>query len=364
MQEILRQIRLIALGVAAVVCMGISQYDFTSTEVDLSGMPMEAIEEAIPQLKRMVALKEIELMDEQGQSSLSMTDVKTLMDALPGKTIHYSFDLFGQTLSTADTRVEYVDVPIGNEGSSQICQALDIMPNCTYFLLDSCGIDNTVMASIRDSYPDTKVVWRVFIKKCNLLTDENILRITFYLDDDNCEALKYCTEAVYLDIGHNDTLHDLSFIEYMPNLECVIVSGAPISDISVFKNCNKLVWLELCFCGWLKDISVLENHPTLKYLNISSTSVSDISPLENVALERFNCMNTKVTSQEAQQHFIDTHPDCITVFTGKQPYGYGWRYNDNGYTFFSYYKEMRELFRYGEKGYFGNHRGAAPGYLP
>ena len=340
------------------------EYDFTSTKVDLSGLSMEVIDAVLPQLNRMPALKEIELMDAEGKSCLSMTEVKTLMNALPGKTLHYSFVLFGKTLSTTDTRVEYDSVKIGNDGAPLIRQALDIMPKCSYLLLDSCGIDNEVMASIRDSYPNTKVVWRIFIQDANVLTDENVLRITSRLNNNNCEPLKYCTEAVYLDIGHNSKLTDISFIQYMPNLECVIVSGASVTDISVFKYCNKLIWLELCFCGYLSDISVLENHPTLKYLNISESSVSDISALENVALERFNCMNTKVKSWEVQQHFIDTHPDCITLFKGTQPYGYGWRYDDYGYTFFWYYKQMREYFRYGDTSYFGNHKGAAPNYLP
>ena len=44
------------------------------------------------------------------------------------------------------------------------------------------------------------------------------------------------------------------------------------------------------------------------------------------------------------------HPkeECITVFYGySQPYGYGWRYDDNGQTMFWYYKDViREVFEY------------------
>lgn len=350
------------LSLAYSVLLNGKTYDPDATQVDLSGLTSGELDEAISKLTALPEVREIELMDARGKSALSMTDVKTLMDALPDMDIHYTFEFFDQTLSTSDTRVEYDSVYMGNEAEPQIRQVLDILPNCTYFVLDSCGIDDEVMASIRDDYPDVKVVWRVFIDIFNMRTDEEIIRVTFKLTDENCAPLQYCTDAVYIDLGHNSTLHDISYFRNMPKLECVIVSGAPVVDMTVFENCDNLIWLELCFCGWVTDISALENHPTLKYLNISFTSVEDISALENVNLERLNAMGTKI-SEADQQHFIETHPDCISIFEGKQPYGYGWRYDDEGYTFFEYYARMREVFRYAEPGYYGNHRGVAPGYL-
>lgn len=350
------------LGLGYSVLLNGRTYDPNATQVDLSGLTSGELDEVLLKLALLPQVQEIELMDAQGKSELSMTEVKVLMDALPNVDIHYTFEFFGQTLSTSDTRVEYDSVYMGNEAEDQIRLALDILPNCTYFLLDSCGIDDEVMASIRDDYPDVKVVWRVFFEACNLLTDEEVIRVTFELTDENCAPLQYCTDAVYVDIGHNDILHDMSFFRNMPRLECVIVSGAAVEDMTVFENCDNLTWLELCFCGWITDISVLENHPALKYLNISFTSVSDISVLENVALERLNAISTKIPYAE-RRDFTRSHPDCVSVFDGTQPYGYGWRYDDGGYLYFDYYARMREIFRYDDTSYFGNHKGAAPGYL-
>ena len=63
-------------------------------------------------------------------------------------------------------------------------------------------------------------------------------------------------------------------------------------------------------------------------------------------LERVCNLSTKVPAAE-QTAFQEIHPSCLTRFYGNQPYGYGWRYNDNGYTFFWYYKEViREVFNY------------------
>lgn len=49
---------------------------------------------------------------------------------------------------------------------------------------------------------------------------------------------------------------------------------------------------------------------------------------------------------------MNIHPKgvCITVFYGySNPYGYGWRYDDNGKTFNEYYKNVvRVAFNYDE----------------
>ena len=324
-------------------------------ELDLSALKPKDLTQTAEKLTMLPALTDVELMSAAGKSSLSKQDVRTLMDAAPAARFHYEFDLFGQHLSTLDTRVVYDSVEIGNEGVPEVREAMDIMTDCEYFLLDSCGIDNEHMAQLRDEHPEMKVVWRVFFKDCNLRTDAHVVRVTFELNDSNCTPLKYCTEAVYVDLGHNDKMTDCSYLAYMPNLECIILSGAAIKDITPFANSKNLIWVELVFCVRIESIEVFRDHPTMKYLNISRTYISDISMLDNVPLERFNCMAP--VSQYAQRHFKETHPNCIAVYYGVQPYGYGWRYNDSGYTFFDYYQHMRDVFHYDETEYFGSHKG-------
>lgn len=328
-------------------------YDRNAAEVDLSSLTAGEVEEAIAKLTLLPGVTTAELMTAEGTSQLAVSDVKTLQQALPQVFFRYSFDLFGKTVSTSDEVIEYFDQQIGNEGEPRIREALDILTNCTYIKFDDCGIDSEVMAGIRDDYPDVKVVWRIWADYFTMCTDETMIRMTFDLDNGDVSELKYCTDVTYMDIGHNNHLTDISFVEYMPKLECVIVSGAPVSDISYFKDHDSLVWLELCFCGQVKDLSVLATCDNLKYLNVSYSQVSDLSPLDNLPLERLNCMNAYVKLTE-QRRFKELHPDCISVFEGKQPYGYGWRYNDHGYTFFDYYKNMRVVFRYDEEGYWGN----------
>ena len=324
-------------------------------EFDLSDMTSEDVEPLLAALEKLPNLTSIDLIGENELSTLPVEDAKRLMEAAPQVQFQYSFDFYGNVLSTATERVELKNLQIGNEGEQTIRDALDMMPNCTYFKLEDCGIDSEVMASIRDSYPDVKVVWRIYCGKFTMCTDETMVRMTFSLDDKNSKELMYCTDVTYMDIGHDESLTDVSFVKYMPNLECVIISGAPVKDISAFADHDKLTWMEMVFCGLVEDISCLETCDNLKYLNISFTRVSDLTPVENLPLERLNAMGTRISLADARE-YEKNHPDCISVFEGEQPYGYGWRYNDHGYTFFDYYANMRVVFRYDEKGYSGNRR--------
>ena len=186
------------------------EYAMDATMLDLSSMEPDQMDSVFPQLELLPAIASVELMADHDSSKLSTVEVKALMDAMPGVAVNYSFDLFGQRVSTTDEVIAYEDVSIGNEGETQIRQALDILQSCTYFKLDGCGVDNEIMAQIRDDYPDTKVVWRIYLKRFNMLTDTEMLRVTHHLNNENCDVLKYCTDVRYADFGHNDYLSDIS----------------------------------------------------------------------------------------------------------------------------------------------------------
>lgn len=322
-------------------------YDADTTQMDLSEMNPQQIEELLPKLGILNNLTYVELMNAGGQSKLSLADVAKLQDSAPHATFHYTFTLFGKTLSTTDETVEYKKHSIGNEGEAQLREALAVMDSCKRFLLEDCGIDNEVLAQLREDFRgQTKVVWRIWFGKYTALTDQETIRAVYNVFDNTCHDLRYCEDVKYMDIGHNDTLTDLSFIGYMPNIEVLIASGCAATELPGFENCKKLTWLELANCYKLKDISSLEGCESLRFLNLSYTKVTNYMPLDGLPLERFCCLSAKASVDE-QNTFLSIHPDCLTRFYGSQPYGYGWRYDDDGRTFNEYYKNVvRVAFNY------------------
>ena len=319
-----------------------------TTTLDLSAMTSADIDEACRKLGQMTALTDVTL-----SSSLSFEDVDKLQAAVPHIRFHYSFNLLGKTVSTGDEEIIYKDQKFGDIEEAEIRKALKILDHTSRFVLDNCGYSNETLAQLREDFRGgPKVIWRVWFGKENrytTLTDDDTIRAVYNVTDDTCGPMKYLEDVKYMDLGHNEYLTDFSFVGYMPELEVLIGSGSAVTDLTGIENCKKLTWLELASCHKLENIEPLAGCDGLKYLNISYSKVKNLEPLDALKLERFVYLNPKASTKE-QNTFMAIHPkgECITVFYGySQPYGYGWRYDDNGKTMFWYYKDViREVFEY------------------
>ncbi len=332
------------------------------TEVDLSGLSSADLDEnLLEKLRLLPGLTMVRLMNREGASQFAPADVKTLMNVLPDAAFDYSFELFGQNVSTADERVEFVKVNIGNEGIPEIRAALDILPNCTYFLMDDCGVDNEVMAQLRDDYPDTKVVWRVYWgTKYHDLTDVEMICCNGNMDASNMQALKYCTDVVYLDIGHSTRVTDIDFINYMPKLKIAILLDCRISTLEPFRNCPDLEWIEIVRCMRLQDLSPLASCTKLRGINLSCAySITDITPL--FGLQNLERLYLGRTSTKIDQYYAacEALPNCWVTRTWyavglySANYSVGWRL-DEDMERSDFYNEFRRIFRYDEGFYNGN----------
>ena len=324
-----------------------NEYDRNISYLDLSECAPEEIPEIAEIIRDMPALETIRLMTDEGGSKLALEDVALLTDAAPDAEFIYSFDLYEKRISLSDNEVRFKDTDIGNEGEENIRRALSVLNRCDRFVLDGCGIDDEVVAQIDEDFPNTRVVWRIYVGNKSALTDDPIIRMTHGITDDMTGPLKYCRDVVYMDLGHDEGISDISFVANMPKLECLILSAAGVTDLSPLKNCGALTWLELVNCVKLKDISPIAGMDSIKYLNISDSGVRDISPIMDMQLDRFSCIGNGI-SNEVSEEYIEKHPDCMVAFKGN-PWGYAWRYDDYGYHFFSYYARMREVFRYEER---------------
>lgn len=319
----------------------------STTELDLTGMGDDQVEEACEKLGMLTSLTDVSL-----SSGLSMESVARLQDAAPNVTFHYSFTLFGKSVSTTDEEIIYKNQTIGNDGEANLRRALAILDRCKRVVLDNCGFDYEVLAKVREDFREgPKVVWRVYFgvdKRYNLLTDEDTLRAVYNVTDDTCGPMKYCEGVKYMDIGHNEYLTDLSFVSGMPDLEVMIASGSAVTELVGFENCKKLVWLELASCLKLKNIDSLAGCESLQYLNICYTKVTSYEALDGLPLQRFVCLSPKASAKE-QKTFQEIHDGCRTVFYGYSNPWTPWRYDDNGKTFNAYYKDVvRKAFNYDE----------------
>lgn len=326
------------------VKIGTENYDASVTELNISQLTSQEVEESLSSFEFLPNLSSVDMMDAAGKSKLTVSDAKALMEAYPGITFSYQFKLFGQTVSTTTEKLTYTNTTIGDSGLDQIRDALAVMPNCTDVYLDNCKVSNDAMAQLRADYPDINVVWRIFVDDYSVLSDTETILMRYTVNNQEAEPLKYCTNVKYLDMA-NCKINDFSFLSNMPDLECAVLQNTNISDLSVLQNCKNLTWLNLTNCTGLRDVTPLSDMDSLKYLNLSATKVKDLSPLSKVSLERFKCAKTSLTPAELSE-FKSRHPSCLVTSTGNMT-GMGWRYDDaNQKEPFAYYTKMKEVFGY------------------
>ena len=233
------------------------------SELDFTSLSSAQVGEAASVLRCMNQVSTIRLND-----SLSWDDIAQLHEAAPDAALDYNFSLWGVDANLSDDYLSFSHIKMNDEGAS-VRKIVPFMKNLQNLDMDSCDVSNEAMAEIRDENPDVNVVWRVWFAGYTVRTDvERILASSQArggkVTDGDAQVLKYCTKVKYLDLGHNQVLTDISFTNYMPDLEVAIFA---INDI--------------------EDISALANCPKLEYLEINSTNVTDLTPLSNASALRF-----------------------------------------------------------------------------
>lgn len=325
--------------------------DENTSELDLSGLEPETVLSSAALLSELPNLRQIELMTGDDTTAYTLEQAAQLQEYVPEALLHFSFDLFGQRVSTTDGEVSYANKAIGNQPGAldTLRMALTVMRGCERLVLDNCRFSNEELAEVREEFRgSTKVVWRVWFGDGGCLTDRTVIRHVYGLYDYNSANLVYCEDAEFLDFGHNEVLKQCDFIAGMPKLRAAILSGSMISDLSPLAGCQNLEFLELTYCGYVTDIAPLSNCQNLQRLNIAYTKVSDLSPLDGLNLQVLVDARSQ-TGEEERSRFDELHPDCLVQHTGDAkddfPYGYPWRYEPNGDPN-EYYALLKEKFGY------------------
>lgn len=229
---------------------------------------------------------------------------------------------------------------------------LGLLRNLEKVDMCQCGYSNDEMSALQDAFPEIKIVWEIKLSHWTVRTDAVAFSTmktcsqTFYLKDEEAKYLKYCTDLVALDLGHN-YVTDLSFLQYMPELKILIlvdnVKGwengkiRRIDDLSMLQYVPKLEYLEF-FCDGVKDISFLQYTPNLVDLNISYNPISDATYLfELPKLERLFLEHTKIPYSEFER-LQETYPDAQLEYYGEGSIDHGWRKHERYYA-------MRDMFK-------------------
>ena len=307
--------------------------DSGTKSCDMSGMSVEQCEATARKLALLPLLKSVKLGGEGGAQSWE--SLARLRQILPKTAFKYKFTLYGKECDLSSSSLNFSHLSVSDNGDA-LRRVIPLMPDLSYVDMDSCGVSNAEMEKLRAEFPDVKFVWRVwFGEHYSVRTDvQRILASKpsaggmLYPADG--EALACCHDVVFLDIGHNQQLTDISFVSQMPKLEVAIVGMCGWSDASPLASCPELEYLEMFSteCTDLKPLSGLKN---LKHLNAAGiVGLEDISPLYDLTqLERFYLGSMNRVPWERCEEFQKRVPNCeFDTGVYDDPTGGHWRWND------------------------------------
>lgn len=286
-------------------------------------------------------------------------DVAAIVEAFPGLSLSYTGELYGQTVRLSDSSIDLKYIPV-SDGGEQVRLVLRCMPGLETLDMDSCGLSNEEMAAIRDAYPNVKVIWRIWFGDFySVRTDvERILAskpsVGGTLTPENTQALKYCTDVKYLDLGHNEFLTDISFVACMPQLEVCILAMDYWSDATPLASCTNMEYLEVQETD-LTDLSPLAGLVNLKHLNIcnlDSGGTVDLSPLYGMTqMERLWIGGWTPIDRSQLDELQACMPNAEINTTAGDPTEGRWRYVDLNLDTWQYIQHPRYIQLHQQFGY-------------
>ncbi len=305
-------------------------------EIDLSGAPLTG--DIMSELSPFGALSSVNLRG-TGVGNSALIELKK---AYPSVSFLAEVELGGEVF---DSEVKTIDLNSKKVGDFDVFFETTALFNSLERLeLCDCGFSNEQMEKLRDAYPGTKVVWRVYLGKWSLRTDATAFSVLIMASDkyermtaEDIEVLKYCTDLQALDIGHQ-AVGDISVIgEYLTGLRVLILADNKISDLTPLSKLPHLHYLEI-FVNSVSDISPLADCRELVDLNISyNRRISDITPLLELPLiERLWLEHVSVPSKDVER-LRSAHPNASIFSVGEGSIDHGWRTHPR-------YKAMIDMF--------------------
>lgn len=237
-------------------------------------------------------------------------------------------DVLGQTVTDGVTHLEFEDVPLT---SIEELYPLTYFPELEQVFLGKCGFDNEALAAYREEMREEfKLVWTVQTGKLWTRTDEIFFmpvkyRI-YYFHDEDTYNLRYCEDMICIDLGHM-AIHDISFVENMPNLQYLVLAHTTVLDITPLSTCKNLKFLELDHTG-ITDYEPLLGCTGLEDLNLGLTFGDEDIIAQMTWLKNLWWAGRGYSFKVKMNELL---PDTRKEFNGIKTVSNGWRQLPNYY---------------------------------
>lgn len=301
------------------------------TTLDLSSRELDyASTEAL--LRRLPLLEQVDMRG----CGLTDAEMIRLSQSFPQTLLLWDMEVAGLRFPTDSVEIDISGQKVSDPG--EVESLLSCFPRLERVIMSDCGLDNETMDALNRRHEDVRFVWTVYFRWWPVRTDA----LYFYpykmdhrfpfedeFGDVELYPLRYCTDMVSIDLGHDGSVYTIEWAAFMPKLRYLILTECPVTDLTPLVNCKELVYLEMTKCWWEKDLSPLVECTALEDLNLG-WSYPDPEPISHMPwLKHIWWCSAKATSglpcSTADVLFAETLPNTITFFDGAHPVDGGWR---------------------------------------
>ena len=298
------------------------------------------IDELITHLPGLTGLQELHIVE----PTCDAQKLRQLMEENPDVKITWDKTVLGKTFHSGETEYNLSDLsltdavttgwklqPLDAAGTSAVLQkveaAMVYFPNAEKVILPAYYLDNETVSAFREKMrPEYKLVWTVYITRKPVRTDQEIIHSSAmkvcFIDEQSYD-LKYCEDAVIVDIGHSYVKY-IEWVKYMPKLKYLILTHNWIKDLTPISTCKNLEYLEIYWNQHIPDYSPLLGCTALKDLNLSAT-YADPTPLQQMTWLENLWANATDFSAAEKQALVDALPNTHIEFNGGGYTSLGWR---------------------------------------
>ena len=228
----------------------------------------------------------------------SVENLMALREERPDVTVTWDVEIGGAIIDDTAEEVDLSTTPV--EDLAELEHRMAYLPEAKRLILGLCGIDasswgdggrqdlavcqleNEALAVFRDRVREQyKVIWTVRLgPEITLRTDAQSFSPAQFdverLYNDHAGNLRYCEDMVCLDVG-NTRVSDIRFVEGMPRLKYLVLTGTEVQYLDPLGSCPELVLLELDN-SCIRDYSPLMQCTSLEDLNIGKR-YCDLAPV-------------------------------------------------------------------------------------
>ena len=291
--------------------------------LDLSSVVVD--NKLIDYLKEFKKLKKVDL----GDNKLNLDTQLELSNKYPKIAFIWLVDVNG-----AYYKSDIEELNLGKEkiyDKEKLVKSLTLLKNLKKLEMEGSNLSNDELGSLRETFPNIEINWRVKLGKWSLRTDAETFSVWIVdynyrrMNSKNIQVLKYCTKLKALDLGHQ-VIEDASIIgDYLPELRVLILADNKLKDINFISKLKKLHYLEL-FMNDITDLSPLNDLDGLVDVNISfNYHLKNIEPLFNKPkLERLWLVSDNISKVDYQR-LKDAYPNAKVNNLGPGSTKQGWR---------------------------------------